>query len=85
MEEMLKKLLAYLGEQGGVLIIQKTEDVQPPWMVSFEFGKEAEDSDMVGGAAYGAGELEESIRQVVSQCGLDREAQPGTKDPREVL
>ena len=76
MEEYLKKLVKYLDEQdgGGALVIQRTEDDAVPWMVSFEFGKEAEDSDMVGGAAYGAADTaEEALKQVVSQCGLGNE------------
>jgi hypothetical protein len=76
-QELLAKLVAYLGEQegGGVLLLHKSDDKTSPWMVSFEFGKEAEDSDMVGGAAYGAAETaEEAVKQVAAQCGLDGES-----------
>lgn len=77
MEAMLKKLVDDLSQQdgGGSFAVQRNEDAGVPvWMVSYEFGKEAEDSDMVGGAAYGVGDTpEEALRQVLEQCRLDTE------------
>lgn len=41
------------------------------WVVQTEFGKEAEDSPMVGGAAYGTGEhLREALLPAARDCGL---------------
>lgn len=46
--------LAHLEAQGGVMSISYNPDVQPdPYIVGYHFGRESEDSDMVGGAAYG--------------------------------
>lgn len=46
-------LLDTLGEQGGSLAINGEDDGE--WIVAIEFGREADDSPMAGGAAYGAG------------------------------
>jgi len=64
--EVLIKLLRFLEQEGGSLGIyrsveQPVQDGQgnrsiarAGWTVALEFGREAEDSDMVGGASYAA-------------------------------
>jgi hypothetical protein len=41
------------------------------WVVGIEMGREAPDSDMVGGAAYGvAGKLTDALEQALSEAGV---------------
>lgn len=58
-------------EGGGFGIVFNME--RGKWFTSLEFGREAEDSPMAGGAAYGvSATAEEAIRQIVEQTGWDR-------------
>jgi hypothetical protein len=72
----LAAVFDFLIQWGGTLVVSAPvagppgsdrEDV----LVSVEFGREADDSDMVGGAAYGVGPtLEEALESVVADLGL---------------
>lgn len=76
-EETVQKLLDLATQMGGVekgltreggrLYVSHDLDT---WVVGIEFGKEAPDSDMAGGAAYGRGEtMIEALRQAVDETG----------------
>lgn len=70
-----------LAEQGGKIVIshharqgrdglQVSARENDPWVVGIEFGQEAPDSDMAGGAAYGMGEtMLEALQQAVDETG----------------
>jgi len=55
-QEQLERLLRHLHTNGGRLTIlfdpAGESGCTEPWTLGYEFGKEADDSDMVGGAAY---------------------------------
>lgn len=70
-----------LTEQGGKIVIshharQSGDELQvsaresDPWVVGIEFGQEAPDSDMAGGAAYGMGDtMIEALQKAVDETG----------------
>lgn len=63
-------LLAHMVGQGGALGITH-RDIEGEWLVGYEFGQEAEDSPMAGGAAYAtAGTLTEAVAAIVGQLRL---------------
>lgn len=67
------QLLDHLQANGGKIVIGCDEDraYGREWIVGYEFGREAEDSDMAGGAAYGMGpDLDSAVTQVADQVGL---------------
>lgn len=49
----LQVLFRHIEQNEGRLVISQTSKGE--WVIGYEFGKEAEDSDMAGGAAYGIG------------------------------
>lgn len=51
------KLVDFIQREGGALAVSYNPDLNgdDKWTAALHFGKEAEDSDMVGGAAYGIG------------------------------
>lgn len=54
----LKRARGLLIDEGGQLVVSYDEslgDGSQPWTVSLVVGREAPDSDMAGGAAYGIG------------------------------
>lgn len=53
---------------GGVFGVALKEDGE--WVVSAEFGKEAPDSPMAAGAAYGVGTLRRALEAAAHDCGL---------------
>jgi hypothetical protein len=67
--EVFGKLIGLLHAEGGRLIIHFDKS-REEWMVGVEFGQEAEDSDMAGGASYSLGPLPEAIHAVVRECRL---------------
>jgi len=77
MVEMILRYVEYLG--GIVAFVRKDSDGTNEWVIAAEFGKEAEDSPMVGGGAYGSGpDLRVAVEQVASDCGLiEREEASG--------
>lgn len=82
--DMLEMVVGYVGEQdgGGLLALIRREPKSGgglEWYLHAEFGKEAEDSPMAGGAAYGVDpDLRVALEQVASDCGLiEREEQEG--------
>ena len=53
-------------EEGRVTFFKFSKNGEAQYGVGIEFGKESEDSDMIGGAAYGIGEsLEEAFKDVI--------------------
>jgi hypothetical protein len=66
------QLLDHLKGEGGHIVITFREDHHgSEWVVGYEFGREAPDSDMAGGAAYGMGpDLDSAVTQVTDQVGL---------------
>jgi hypothetical protein len=60
-----------LGRYGDVgLSIVRSEGINE-WTVAIEMGREAHDSDMVGGAAYGVAEsLSEALEAALSEAGV---------------
>jgi hypothetical protein len=74
-DEMMMGVLDHLAGEGGRLTIafRQGEVDTPPddrWIVGYEFGREAEDSDMAGGASYGMGaNLNQALRQVFDEVG----------------
>lgn len=57
MKQNLALLIDHLEEHEGQLIISYSNDNSKnrEWVVGYKFGKEAEDSDMAGGATCGFG------------------------------
>lgn len=71
--QMMRLLAAYVENAGeGFLgMAFRPKDGADRWVVTAEFGREAPDSPMVGGAAYGvAGDLREALEVAGSDCGL---------------
>jgi hypothetical protein len=72
---MMMGVLDHLAGEGGRLTIAfaRGEIDTPPddrWIVGYEFGREAEDSDMAGGASYGiGGNLNIALRHVFDEVG----------------
>lgn len=56
-----------LVEQGGRVVLAYDLD-QGEWVAGVEFGREAPDSDMVAGAAYGVGQ---TAQQALDQMAED--------------
>lgn len=71
--QMVEIILRNLMEQGGRLVITVDHDRGDPVVVGCEFGQEAEDSPMAGGASYGIGETpEQALATVLGETGWDR-------------
>lgn len=68
MTTAIEHLLSVVEKNEGALAVSFTKDT---WSVACEFGREAEDSPMVGGAAYGMSDVSwaEATEQAASQCG----------------
>ncbi|QZE10561.1 hypothetical protein SEA_SCOOBYDOOBYDOO_246 [Mycobacterium phage ScoobyDoobyDoo] len=51
------KIVDFLEREGGAMAVNYNPELEgdDKWTAAIHFGKEAEDSDMVGGAAYGIG------------------------------
>lgn len=67
-QELMRRLHSFMLQQGnaslGIVLVGEE------WSVSLEFGKEAEDSDMVGGASYQVGEqLIPCLQRLVEEVG----------------
>ncbi len=69
-QEQLERLLRHLHTNGGRLVINhysgsgRTE----PWMLGYEFGAEADDSNMAGGAAYASSlSLEQAVADLYEE------------------
>lgn len=69
------RIAEYLeADPHGGAIASGTLGNRAGWVVSVEIGREAEDSPMAGGAAYGqAPELVEALRQCAEQMGIGGE------------
>lgn len=66
-DQYLSALQKNLADQGGACTV--SFDAQE-WLCALVFGREAPDSDMAGGAAYGTGEtLSEALRAALDQTG----------------
>jgi hypothetical protein len=64
-------LIEHLTENGGRLVVSYTPGDEDRAVAGYEFGREAEDSDMAGGAAYGmAATLDEALIQMAEQVGI---------------
>lgn len=81
-EEIARKLLDLATQMGGVekgltseggrVVLSHDPDrhEDESWVVGIEFGKEAPDSPMAGGAAYGTGgTMLEALQQAVDETG----------------
>lgn len=65
----VQRLVKNLVDSGGghLTIVFNPEDSETPWIIGSEFGREAEDSPMAGGATYGAAmELSEALDQALA-------------------
>lgn len=60
------RLFSLLRSQGGHLGFGYNPD-NGEWLIALVFGKEAEDSDMAGGASYALGDLPQCIDQVLKE------------------
>lgn len=80
---MMWLLVHYVEDAGeGVFAISYMGEKKKGWSVMAEFGREAEDSPMVGGAAYGMGStLREALEPAGVDCGLwEREEKTDAAD-----
>lgn len=70
-EKFLTKIIETIGSDTGMLSICHDPDSDSDfWLVGLEFGREAEDSPMAGGAAYGTGKtLAEAAERVAEEMG----------------
>lgn len=70
---MMEIIAATLAEEGGRFMLAKMDgpkSVSEPWTAGMEWGREAEDSDMVGAAAYGVGSSpSEAITRMLQDAG----------------
>jgi hypothetical protein len=66
------QILDHMRDQdGGGQLVISTRGTGEDWVVGYHFGKEADDSPMAGGAAYGMGpDLDSTVVQVAEQVGL---------------
>lgn len=63
-------LIKFIERHGGGIGVM-FNDGNHEWTVAVEFGREAADSDMAGGASYGIGEsLDEALLTVRQELGL---------------
>jgi hypothetical protein len=71
---MLELITQTIDKEGGRFMIAKMDEggnVTEPWTAGLEWGREAEDSDMMGAAAYGVGRTPaESITRMLQDAGL---------------
>jgi hypothetical protein len=66
----IDKILEHLHVEGGRLTVAY-DDEEDDWTVAFEFGHEAEDSPMVGGASYATGRnLEVCLNFIADEVGI---------------
>ena len=66
LEYILEHMAKQKGE-GGLVITAHSED---EYTIGYEFGSEAPDSPMAGGAAYGIGSATEALVSVATELGL---------------
>jgi hypothetical protein len=67
---LIGQALETVEEEGGRLMISKMDDGS--WVVGMEWGREAEDSDMAGAAAYGLQpNLYDALDQALGEVGLN--------------
>ena len=73
--EIIAKIADTLEKEGGGFGIscqKKPVGDNDIWVGSLEWGKEAEDSDMVGAAAYSqADTFDDCLRELAKDAGLD--------------
>jgi hypothetical protein len=74
--DLVEAILARVGEHQYRLVVSHSVPggTQRPdrYVVGIEFGREAPDSDMAGGAAYGlAPVLTDALRQVAGDLGIE--------------
>jgi hypothetical protein len=66
-QEAMDHISENLQEQEGRFIVSFFDN---SWVCAIEWGKEAPDSDIFGGAAYGTGSsMQEAIDQALNQTG----------------
>lgn len=69
--DRVTKLQDRHGYVGMAMSHAETSIAGRSWTVAIEFGREAPDSPMVGGAAYGvASDLREAVEQALSEAGV---------------
>lgn len=71
--QMMEMIAKYVEEAGGggFAMVQREQNGEMSWIVSAEFGSEAPDSPMVGGAAYGLDkDLRRALEVAAHDCGL---------------
>lgn len=62
--EELERLVTLIRDQGGTFTVANRDG---EWLIGCEFGREAEDSPMAGGALYGIGRtFEEAAASAVA-------------------
>jgi hypothetical protein len=67
MEELMDRMQKFLRREGGRLMIATSGD---NWLVGVEFGQEADDSDMAGGAAYASeSSITDALEYVLGEVG----------------
>ena len=69
MTNSLRVLFQHIEDNEGQLVVSQSSKGE--WVIGYTFGREAEDSDMAGGAAYGVGpSLTSAIDQVMRDLRL---------------
>lgn len=63
----LQTILVHADKNEGHLVLDVNSKNE--WVIGYTFGREAEDSDMAGGAAYGSRTLSSSLQEIVSDLG----------------
>lgn len=64
--DAMTKVLSTLDEQGGRFALARSDE--RGWVAGLEFGREAPDSPMAAGAAYGTGD---SALEAISRLAAD--------------
>jgi hypothetical protein len=85
-DELMAGILDHLAQEDGRLMVshRPATDGSERWVVGYEWGHEAEDSDMVGAASYGMGPvLRDALQQVFDEIGAtvpDLQTDPAIED-----
>jgi hypothetical protein len=68
-KEKLSAIMGHAERQGRYRLTLGTTETES--FVGYEFGREAPDSPMYGGASYGIGDtLDEALDQVIDEVGI---------------
>lgn len=66
-QRLIRLIAKHAAKEGGVLAVTERDG---RYVAGYQFGREAEDSDMAGGAAYGIGDtVYEALNSLVADLG----------------